>query len=246
MASTKEMGLAASSSAQARKRRIQRRAKQKNSNEDDTSLGGGVNTSFEANANKKMRLADEIESVSSGFESESTTESTAISKEKLSAIPGIKKKARYVPLAPMNKEQLKEWRKEARRVRNRESAAASRQKTRQRIEELESELGDLNNKYQAALRRIAELEAAAISKTTAATAHQEDDFEEQVYSTPPLQPHTVSPPMTPRDSFSLDYYEDGNEEQQHHDSEVAPKYQHVIDSRPNACVKILIGLRSNN
>ena len=77
------------------------------------------------------------------------------------SIRGIKKQARYVPGVPMTKEQLREWRKEARRVRNRESAAASRKKTRSRIQELEGELSNLQSKYSEALKHIAQLQQGA-------------------------------------------------------------------------------------
>merc|ERR1712070_496249 len=59
----------------------------------------------------------------------------------------------------MTKEELTVWRKEARRVRNRESAAASRNKTRDRISELEGKVHSLQSKYASALERIIELEA---------------------------------------------------------------------------------------
>ena len=52
----------------------------------------------------------------------------------------------------MTKEEAAAWRREARRVRNRQSAAASRQKTRDRIEELEAEVESWQKKF-------AELEA---------------------------------------------------------------------------------------
>jgi hypothetical protein len=59
----------------------------------------------------------------------------------------------------MTRDELKAWRKEARRVRNRESAAASRQKNRERITELESEVDCIKSKYAAALQMILHLEA---------------------------------------------------------------------------------------
>lgn len=83
----------------------------------------------------------------------------------LSAIKGIKKQARYEPVIPMSKTELSKWRKEARRVRNRESAAASRRKTRDRIDELESQVKELEAKYGAALKRIAELETGTNGTT---------------------------------------------------------------------------------
>jgi len=56
---------------------------------------------------------------------------------------------RYDPDVPMTKEEAAAWRREARRVRNRQSAAASRQKTRARIEELEVEVESWQKKYAA-------------------------------------------------------------------------------------------------
>lgn len=69
---------------------------------------------------------------------------------------GSKKKTqiRYDPDVPMSKEQLAAWRREARRVRNRESAAASRQRIRNRISELEDEVGEWKDKYAAAMQRL--------------------------------------------------------------------------------------------
>jgi hypothetical protein len=71
--------------------------------------------------------------------------------------PGMKKKSPlfnqpqnyYAPpsISSMSKEELSEWRKEQRRKRNRESAAASRNKTRVRIEELEGEVTKWKSMY---------------------------------------------------------------------------------------------------
>lgn len=72
---------------------------------------------------------------------------------------------RYDPDVPMSKEQLAAWRREARRVRNRESAAASRQRIRNRITELETEVDEYKSKYHAAIDRLKELEE--LSKTKA-------------------------------------------------------------------------------
>lgn len=65
-----------------------------------------------------------------------------------------KTQIRYDPEVPMNKEQLAAWRREARRVRNRESAAASRQRIRNRISELEDEVGEWKTKYAQAMQRL--------------------------------------------------------------------------------------------
>jgi len=64
---------------------------------------------------------------------------------------------RYDPEVPMSKEQLAAWRREARRVRNRESAAASRQRIRNRIAELEEEVSEWKSKYIEASARLDEL-----------------------------------------------------------------------------------------
>jgi len=72
-----------------------------------------------------------------------------------------KKYKRYIPTdsgaVKMSREELRQWRKEQRMVRNRESAGVSRMKTRKRITDLESEMVTLSTKYQSALKRIAEL-----------------------------------------------------------------------------------------
>jgi chromatin segregation and condensation protein Rec8/ScpA/Scc1 (kleisin family) len=72
-----------------------------------------------------------------------------------------KTQVRYDPEIPMEKDQLAAWRKEARRVRNRESAAASRQRIRDRIAELEGEIGQWKQKYAMAMERLERLERVA-------------------------------------------------------------------------------------
>jgi len=88
--------------------------------------------------------------------------------------PKLKKtQIRYDPDVPMSKDQLAAWRREARRVRNRESAAASRQRIRNRICELEDEVGEWKSKYSQALLRLEALERASTAKN--AVANQEQD-----------------------------------------------------------------------
>jgi hypothetical protein len=65
---------------------------------------------------------------------------------------------RYEPDVPMSKEAAAAWRREQRRKRNRESAAASRQRQRDRITELESEVDDWKEKFEAAVERLRRLE----------------------------------------------------------------------------------------
>jgi len=73
-------------------------------------------------------------------------------------ITGIKKQSRYDPGVAMTKEELKAWRKEARRVRNRESAAASRKKSKEQIDVLQGQVNEVQSKYEAALQYIIDLE----------------------------------------------------------------------------------------
>jgi len=65
---------------------------------------------------------------------------------------------KYVPDVPMTKEQTAAWRREARRVRNRQSAAASRQKTRHRITELEEQCTFWETKYKDLVHKISKYE----------------------------------------------------------------------------------------
>jgi len=77
-----------------------------------------------------------------------------------------KSQIRYDPEVPMSKDQLAAWRREARRVRNRESAAASRQRIRSRITELEEEVGDWKAKYNHAIQRLDALEKCVVVNTS--------------------------------------------------------------------------------
>lgn len=78
-----------------------------------------------------------------------------------------KTQIRYDPDVPMSKDQLAAWRREARRVRNRESAAASRQRIRNRISELEDEVGEWKTKYTQAIQRLEALEKCISNKQEA-------------------------------------------------------------------------------
>ena len=91
----------------------------------------------------------------------------------------VDKKAQiqYNPDIPMTKEQLTAWRREMRRVRNRESAAASRRKVRDRIEELEEEVDVWKKRYQEVLGRLGEkgeFEDEAKKKTSATAKKAKD------------------------------------------------------------------------
>lgn len=70
----------------------------------------------------------------------------------------------YNPDIPMTKEQLTSWRREMRRVRNRESAAASRRKVRDRIEELEEEVDVWKKRYQEVMGRLGQADGGKNKK----------------------------------------------------------------------------------
>jgi hypothetical protein len=102
----------------------------------------------------------------------------------------------------MTKEQLREWRKEARRVRNRESAAASRKKTRSRIQELEGELSNLQSKYSEALKHIAQLQHGTKDSFTPDIIRQDImECTKAPISTMPSTP--VSPTTAPQIPMAL-------------------------------------------
>ncbi|KAL7494015.1 hypothetical protein ACHAWT_002849 [Skeletonema menzelii] len=71
---------------------------------------------------------------------------------------GKKTQIQYNPDVPMSKEQLTAWRREMRRVRNRESAAASRRKVRDRIQELEEEVKGWKDRYEEVMARLSQAE----------------------------------------------------------------------------------------
>ena len=82
----------------------------------------------------------------------------AAKKETKGAEEGKKTQIQYNPDVPMSKEQLTAWRREMRRVRNRESAAASRRKVRDRIQELEQEVKCWKDRYEEVMARLAQAE----------------------------------------------------------------------------------------
>ena len=152
----------------------------------------------------------------------------------LAAIPGVKQGARYEPDVPMSRAELAQWRKLARRVRNRESAAASREKTRQRIDELEHALAETNRKYQAALQKIAQLEQTQNSnnQTSISTApFVPDPLPSIIHTNEPAT--AVSPPLSPRDSLSLEL-DDDNDYFSDLDLVRPILYQQSMISRPTA------------
>lgn len=151
------------------------------------------------------------------------------------SIMGIKRQHRYDPGVTMTRDELKAWRKEARRVRNRESAAASRKRNRERITELESEVDALESKYTAALKRILDLEASSTVNDSFTPLILRQDLANLVNPGLPHRPsspqahvvQTVSPPGSPTASYETIVSDQ-------HIEHVNKKYQHIMEmiSRP--------------
>ncbi|GAX26499.1 hypothetical protein FisN_23Lh024 [Fistulifera solaris] len=123
----------------------------------------------EARKRRKAIITSQRDEVDNEMETE--TDSSEPKKRKADDAPphhnkGKKKtQVRYDPSVPMNKDQLAAWRREARRVRNRESAAASRQRIRSKINELEDELDEWKDKYEKAMERLKSLEQTKKSES---------------------------------------------------------------------------------
>jgi hypothetical protein len=176
---------------------------------------------------------------------------TSSSSDAWSVLRGVKRQSRYEPelpdevLANWSKEELSEWRKSARKVRNRESAAASRRKTRERITELEAEVEGLKKKYQEALDRISVLTSQQQQAPIQAPPPPSIGPPAYVVS-PELAPALHSPPHSPRgESWSLS--EEGEQDLVYRQGLVVPggmthrhhHYQQCLStiSRPTAvCV----------
>ena len=85
---------------------------------------------------------------------------------------------KYDPDVPMSKEEAAAWRREQRRKRNRESAALSRQRQRDRIGDLEVEVEEWKTKAENILKRIKCLEDATgvDSKSLVLPSSQENEI----------------------------------------------------------------------
>ncbi|KAL7528117.1 hypothetical protein ACHAWF_002451 [Thalassiosira exigua] len=111
----------------------------------------------------------------------------------------------YAPaaIASMTKEELFEWRKEQRRKRNRESAAASRNKTRARIEELEGEVEQWRSKYAEMEHRMRCMERHIEFLTKLNAQPEAQVCLAPSSSPPPVVIHPNSPPRSPSPRSSL-------------------------------------------
>jgi len=241
------------SSMQARKRRIELRAKQrlsqeKNNEEEDLSKcfdirkgNKRIRISSSESSDRyvvgEMKIASSPASCTVLAEQQINEQLKSKSKPKPTA-RRVNKYNRYEPGVPMTKEELKNWRKEARRVRNRESAAASRLKTRGRIEELELEVDGLRTKYQAALDRIDELELLIKNNKSERCNPNIVSPHMQAVSSPAEHIIQQTPLLSlSSDPFILDETTDAEEEEDSERQEkVASKVQHIIKliPRPNA------------
>ena len=65
---------------------------------------------------------------------------------------------KYDPEVPLSKEETSAWRREQRRKRNRESAAACRKRQRDRISELEVEVSGWKAKFEEAIKKLKAIE----------------------------------------------------------------------------------------
>jgi hypothetical protein len=190
--------------ALARKHRIAMRNRHRSTSTVSTSSSEDE-TANETRNNKRPRAALESEPmVVSSFDTSvkaSPGDVLESIRKKKPHITGIKKQSRYDPGVQMDKVELKAWRKEARRVRNRESAAASRKKNRESIDQLEGEVKEVQSKYDAALQYIIDLEAKLRTSGSSSSSFYpstvlRQDLEEMSKASP-ISVKTVSPPHSP-------------------------------------------------
>jgi len=243
-----EAGSKAISPSLARRRRMQLRAGQKALNQ-ATLLDQGAKEALVDGSSKRKRVTQDIrndetkkarkEGKNAKAKESLNDRKFVLSKNHLASIRGVKKMSRYDPGIPMTKEELTLWRKEARRVRNRESASASRQKTRQRIEELEDEVGSLRSKYSAALRRIEELEAAACTSDSFGGSSGHCELNDSSCS---QEVRLVSPPLSPRHGCDDISDEELSCSPQRENEASKINHQHINQIHRQEAVKIFPGV----
>jgi len=166
-----------------------------------------VSDGEEAPPRKARRISDFSEKVtncSAVTIGESASKTKAASKRKVSTKK--KPQMKYDPDVPMTKEEAAIWRREQRRKRNRESAALSRQRQRDRIGDLEIEVGEWKTKVESIMERIKKLEEtsgidslqlvpAPLPKQEEHVAEQSIEFE--VIGDDTKESKFVSPPSSP-------------------------------------------------
>lgn len=104
---------------------------------------------------KKPKAATAATTTTTTATKSTAASALSASAQQQAAADAKKAQIQYNPDIPMTKEQLTAWRREMRRVRNRESAAASRRKVRDRIEELEEEVNMWKMRYGEVMERLA-------------------------------------------------------------------------------------------
>lgn len=115
----------------------------------------------------------------------------------------------YAPVIPLTPEEEAEWRREARRKRNRDSAAASRQKVRSKIQDLEQEVQEWKSKYDALFQKMTAMEhmfKSTMSSFADPKKRQRIAHHSQVFDTPRQQQQQVeeeAPVVSPSQSPKL-------------------------------------------
>lgn len=204
--------------------------------------------------NTNKRLKDDDPTVVSSVQ-DTDRDADTVSDNK----PRTKYQNHYEPDVPMTKEQAAEWRKEARRKRNRESAAASRNKVRNRIAELEQEVQDWKDKYSTLLKRIETLEQQQLQQQRRNRLNADCRDSSRVPTRLPLNHQMcVSPCLTPTLSPSSSETDEQSHHRHHqivdlHDSMVDQlkvpldlEEEHFENSQPKIVAKDCNHLKTEN
>jgi len=114
----------------------------------------------------------------------------------------------YAPVIPLTPEEEAEWRRECRRKRNRDSAAASRQKVRTKIQDLEQEVQEWKSKYDALFQKMTAMEQMFKSTMSSVTPDNHKRARVAQHSSIPLdtlssQQQEEAPVVSPSQSPTL-------------------------------------------
>jgi len=193
----------------ARKRRREILASQRQALE-STTTSSVRSTNYTGVFHKKPRRVSDLSDTDSNLKPTvtdypiSTTSTTNATNTKKKVLSKKKPQMKYDPDVPMSKEEAAAWRREQRRKRNRESAALSRQRQRDRIGDLEVEVEEWKTKAENILKRIKCLEDATgvDSKSLVLPSSQENNVEQsEEFESLGISDSThlklVSPPSSP-------------------------------------------------
>lgn len=152
-----------SDASAARKRRREILASQRQALEAATTSIAKIADFEDGHVVKKIRrVSDLSESAPAAVDSDASVSTvTTTRKTTKKTIAKKKPQMKYDPDVPMSKEDAAAWRREQRRKRNRESAALSRQRQRDRIGDLEVEVDQWKTKVESIMERIKKLEEAS-------------------------------------------------------------------------------------